>query len=157
MAKTLIGVGGGAIGGGAGALLKGRQEKRGMENSALMSQFEDQAFDPNRAREDAVTRNFRGNLLQNLQGADPAAVLGGRSAEGNNNVPLLYQKMMQSLTGGMHEDLVGGYGDLSTVQGLDLGEGRIQNEFKQPELKGPGFMDALLGGIAGAGNAASSL
>lgn len=143
---NLLNLGIGAAGGALGGLQQGMNSKRGFENSALMHQFQN----PNAGLNAGINRNFRGNLLENIQrhaskfGSE--SLYNARGADGQPQLPMIYKLIMESLAGGgMNDDLIAGLQDMSTIPGLKAGN--INNAM--PEFKGPGFKDALLGAASG--------
>lgn len=137
---------GGAISGGLSAfgntLFGGRQAARDMENQFNANIQTDRFLNPNRSLEGAMDRNFRGNLMQNLQGVD----LSGAGGMGR-----LLDAAVNSYTNGINPQLQQEHANIAGVPGLKIGGEYVgEDPSKMFEAKKPGFGEALAAGGLGA-------
>lgn len=130
----------GALAGGLSNFFGGRQAARESENEYGQQIALDRALNPNRPIQEALTRNVRGNFLENLGIMDPNEFGRGGSA----------RAFFQSVHGGVNPALQEEFGNIAGVPGLRLGGqlvGEDPNEFFK--AKKPGFFESLASGAAG--------
>jgi hypothetical protein len=137
-----------------GNIAGGMAEKRGTMNDFRSEIAMEKNLDTNRRLGDALARNRALNMQQNLgelmkrmeaQGGLRGYGQGGMQAADFNRG--LAQAYLQSATSGINPMLQKEMGNIAGIPGLTV-EGKQVAPDVEPELKGPGFGEVALGGLA---------
>lgn len=137
-----VGLGISALAGGVGNWLDGRQRARDQENQFNFGVARDQFLNPNRTLQDALHRNIRGNILENIGNAGSNFKFGG----GDGKVGFL-DIVAKSLAGGINPRLIAENKNIAGVPGLEI-EGQLVGKDPKDlfEAKKPGFLESLAKG-----------